>query len=166
MDTNAWLIIVTIVLALVAALLAWWRASRNSYPRQTVLAGVGWVLLPIGLYLTGFLRLLWDLGVLVSRWAKGLRLDVATTIGLSLLGVAIVALVIAALMNARRDPNAPKPVKAPQPKKDRKFPSNQIAPAKDQPILGPAGLPIPTTTSSALELDNDVADILDQHGIK
>ena len=86
------------VLGVVAAALLWVRGRRG---RAAQAFGLG--VLPVGLYLTGLLELVWDAGVALSRWAGQLVFNPAVWTGVGLIGVAVVLWVVGGFV-ARRTP--------------------------------------------------------------
>lgn len=85
------------LLGLVAAFLAFRRRGAASGLRL-----VGWAVLPMAVYLTGMVRLLWTIGSEVVRWITRFALSPTVWTGLALFGVAAVALPVAAAMRRRQ----------------------------------------------------------------
>jgi hypothetical protein len=77
-------------------------AGRRGHKGRMV-QGIGLMLAPVGLYLSGLLRLLWDGGVAVVDWASRLVLSPAVWFGLALLAVCFVLWVVGGII-ARRTP--------------------------------------------------------------
>jgi hypothetical protein len=66
------------------------------------LRGVGWSLLPIALYLTGLLKLGWDIGSSLGDWAVHLVFSPKVWLGLILAGVSVVCFGASGWLRRRR----------------------------------------------------------------
>jgi hypothetical protein len=68
------------------------------------LRGVGWSLLPIALYLTGLLKLGWDIGSSLGDWAIHLVFSPKVWLGLILAGFSVVCFGASGWLRSRRRP--------------------------------------------------------------
>ncbi|REF35057.1 cellulose synthase [Thermasporomyces composti] len=84
------------LVGLVAAFLAFRRRGAASGLRL-----IGWAVLPMAVYLTGMVRLLWTVGAEVVRWISRFAFSPTVWIGLALFGVAAIAFPVAAAMRRR-----------------------------------------------------------------
>lgn len=142
-DSVTWqaLTVVLTVLGLVGTV-AFWRL-RGPVAGLRMLAVS---LLPAAAYLTGTLRLLWEVGAAVVRWATRLTFSPLMWLGLGVAATALVLFVVAGAL-ARRGVGA-RPRRAELPREESRRPAR--------------------TTSSAPAEDDDMADIeeiLKRHGI-
>lgn len=142
-DSVTWqaLTVVLTVLGLVGTV-AFWRL-RGPVAGLRMLAVS---LLPAAAYLTGTLRLLWEVGAAVVRWATRLTFSPLMWLGLGVAATALVLFVVAGAL-ARRGVGA-RPRRAELPREESRRPAR--------------------TTSSAPGEDDDMADIeeiLKRHGI-
>lgn len=94
-DTFAWapLCIGVTAAGLVLSWFAWRRRGAGSGMR-----GAAYSLLPLGLYLTGVIPLLWRIGTQIVRWAAGLIFNPAVWAGTIVLGVAVLLWVVSGMM--------------------------------------------------------------------
>lgn len=84
------------LLGIIVTGIAWRRGNRGR-----LIQGIGLALVPIALYLTGLLRILWDLVVALIGWAGQIIFSPAVWFGLSLLALCIVLWVVGGIV-ARR----------------------------------------------------------------
>jgi hypothetical protein len=84
------------LLGIIVTGIAWRRGNKGR-----LIQGIGLALVPIALYFTGLLRILWDLVVAVIGWAGQIIFSPAVWFGLCLLGVCIVLWVVGGIV-ARR----------------------------------------------------------------
>ncbi|RLV50314.1 cellulose synthase [Nocardioides mangrovicus] len=144
LDGTTWAALAFVLTALGAAYT--WSAWRRRGPAAG-LRGLAWTLLPIGLWLTGTLRLASDVVDDVSRWAGRLVFHPTTWAGVVVLAVSAVLFVASGAMlgrgvGVRRRGRRARGEAAPQATADRK----QVA-------------------APAPALDDDVSAILKKHGI-
>lgn len=88
-------------LALLGLLIAILAGRRGRKGRM--LQGIGLALLPLALYLTGLLGLVWDAVVAVGRWASSTVLSPTVWAGFALLALCVVLWVVGGVV-ARRTP--------------------------------------------------------------
>jgi hypothetical protein len=84
------------LLGVIATGLAWRRGNKGR-----VIQGIALALLPIALYFSGLLRLLWNGIVAVGNWASEVIFTPAIWFGLALLGLCLVLWIVGGLL-ARR----------------------------------------------------------------
>lgn len=90
--------LMTVIAAATAGLFA-----RGRNPR-TLVAGIGLVVLPLGMYLTGLTRLAYNGVLSLIDWAQRTVWNEAMSWGAGLLGLGIVLLVIAGFMRTKARP--------------------------------------------------------------
>jgi hypothetical protein len=156
-DATTWqaLGVTLTVVGLVISLLVWRRRGAGSGLR-----GVAWSLLPAAAGFTGTLRLLWEIGDSVVRWATRLVFSPLMWFGIALAGASVVLFGVSAAVRARQ-PARSRP--------GRPSASKRSAPPEDRT----AGLPSessrrPATPPAGASGDDDMADIeaiLRKHGI-
>jgi len=98
-DSFAWapLCIGVTVIGLVLSFLAWRRRGAASGLR-----GSAYSLLPLGLYLTGVIPLLWRIGSQIVGWAAGLIFKPTVWAGTIVLGLAVLLWVVSGMMLRRK----------------------------------------------------------------
>jgi hypothetical protein len=151
------------LLGLIASWAAWRRRGLAAGTR-----GVAWSLLPVSLYLTGLLKLLWDVLKSVTTWVAHLIFSPSVWAGVALFGVSVVLYVVSGVARSRR---GDAPVSKPNAKADANKPAAQAiaeltstgpAPASAKPAKpGKASKAAKKETS---EFD-EIEDILKRHGI-
>ena len=87
------------LLGVLITVIAWRRGSRGR-----VIQGLGLALLPVALYFSGLLRLVWNAVVAVGSWATKIIFSPAVWLGLSMLGLCLVLWVVGGVV-ARRAPS-------------------------------------------------------------
>lgn len=147
------------VLGLVIAVVLWLRDRRGRAAQA-----LGLAVLPIGLYLTGLLALVWNAGAALVRWSGQLILNPAVWTGLGLIGLAVVLWVAGgvAARRTRRRRSVGKATARPG------VPASSTGPASPErtPAKAPAKTPAKTTGSgAAAEEFDDIEAILRKHGI-
>ena len=146
-DSVTWQAL-TVILTLLglAGTVAFWRL-RGPVAGLRMLAVS---LLPAAAYLTGTLRLLWEIGAAVVRWAARLTFSPLMWLGLGVAATALVLFVVAGVL-ARRGVGA------------REHRQDRRRELPEEPSRRPA-----RTTTQAPAEDDDMADIeaiLKRHGI-
>lgn len=98
-DSFAWapLCIGVTLIGLVLSFLAWRRRGAASGLR-----GSAYSLLPLGLYLTGVIPLLWRIGSQITGWAAGLIFKPTVWAGTIVLGLAVLLWVVSGMMLRRK----------------------------------------------------------------
>lgn len=100
------LITICLMTLIAAATVGFWARNHSARP---IVGGIGFLLVPLGLYLTGLTRLTYNGVLSLIAWAQRTVWDTAMTWGAGLLGFGIVLVVVAGFMAA-------KPRKAVEPK--------------------------------------------------
>jgi hypothetical protein len=80
-----------------------WAAAKRRGAGAGV-RGVAWSLLPVSLYLTGLLELLWDVVKAASDWIVNLVFSPSVWAGVALFGVSVVLFVIGGVIRGRGKP--------------------------------------------------------------
>jgi hypothetical protein len=155
------------LLGLIASWAAWRRRGLAAGTR-----GVAWSLLPVSLYMTGLLKLLWDVLKSVTTWFAHLIFSPTVWAGVALFGVSVVLYVVSGVARSRRGD-------APASKSDAKPAANNSASASASQAIGEltATGPAPASAKPAKsgkasksakkessEFD-EIEDILKRHGI-
>ncbi|HEY3687636.1 MAG TPA: cellulose synthase [Streptosporangiaceae bacterium] len=98
-DSFAWapLCIGVTAVGLVLSWLAWRRRGASSGMR-----GAAYSLLPLGLYLTGVIPLLWRIGSQIVGWAAGLIFKPTVWAGTIVLGLAVLLWIVSGMMLRRK----------------------------------------------------------------
>jgi hypothetical protein len=81
----------------VAAFLAFRRRGMASGLRL-----LGWAALPMAIYLTGMVRLLWTIGAAIGKWISGFVFSPFVWAGVALFGFAAIALPVAGALRRRK----------------------------------------------------------------
>jgi hypothetical protein len=154
------------LLGLIGSWAAWRRRGLASGVR-----GVAWSLLPVSLYLTGLLELLWNVVKDVSSWVTHLIFSPTVWAGVALFGISVVLYVVSGLAKGRggNREKAPKPQSATRPASDAigELTASGPAPAKaGRPAKTPqpAKAPKAAKGQESSEFD-EIEDILKRHGI-
>ncbi|MFD7160780.1 hypothetical protein ACFV9C_39775 [Kribbella sp. NPDC059898] len=144
------------LLGLIGSWFAWRRRGIAAGTR-----GVAWSLLPVSLYMTGLLKVLWEVVRSVVSWAAHLIFSPTVWAGVALFGVSVVLYVVSGIARGRT-PKA----------SEKKKPAS---PAGELTSTGPA--PASATTAKAAKPSkgkakqpessefDEIEDILKRHGI-
>lgn len=149
-DTFTWqaLTAVLTLLGLAGTVAFWRRRGPASGLRVLALA-----LLPVAAYLTGTLRLIWEVGDAVVSWALRFTFSPAVWLGLGLVALSVTLFVVAGRLR-RREPSSARSAEGPAlPGKTSRRPAQPVGRRADE-------RPVPA--------DDDMADIeaiLKRHGI-
>jgi hypothetical protein len=150
------------LLGLIASWAAWRRRGLASGVR-----GVAWSLLPVSLYMTGLLELLWDVVKSVTSWVTHLIFSPTVWAGVALFGVSVVLYVVSGVAKARRG-DAPEKVTKSKPAPDAVGELTASGPpaasAKPTKQAKPAKAPKAGKSQESSEFD-EIEDILKRHGI-
>ncbi|WP_405060955.1 hypothetical protein OG474_04755 [Kribbella sp. NBC_01505] len=150
------------LLGLIGSWAAWRRRGAAAGVR-----GVAWSLLPVSLYLTGLLELVWDVVRSAVSWVTHLIFSPTVWAGVALFGVSVVLYVVAGVARSR-SPKEPKPAKTPKAAK----PAGELTSTGPAPAsAAPAKAASPKAKSKAKGGQQDssefdeIEDILKRHGI-
>ncbi|GAA2827070.1 hypothetical protein [Kribbella solani] len=153
------------LLGLIGSWFAWRRRGVAAGTR-----GVAWSLLPVSLYLTGLLELVWDVVRSAVSWVTHLIFSPTVWAGVALFGVSVVLYVVSGVARSRRG-DAPKAAGKPR----EKAPNKPATPAGELTATGPAPASAATAKAAkpqkgkAKQQDSsefdEIEDILKRHGI-
>ncbi|MDO5093598.1 MAG: hypothetical protein Q4D79_09305 [Propionibacteriaceae bacterium] len=147
--------VMTVIVAVTAGLFARGRSLR------TLLAGVGFTLLPLSLYLTGLTTLLANGIASLIAWVGRTSWDNTMAWGLGLGGLGIVLMIVAGFLPKRegqREPKSPKPAPAPKARSGLAGKATQ-----DSPAANPQ--PKQASQQASLEDLDEIEAILKNRGI-
>jgi hypothetical protein len=141
-DTVTWqaLTAVLTLVGLVGTGLIWRRRGPVAGLRMLAVS-----LLPAAAYLTGTLRLLWEIGDAVVTWAARLAFSPMVWLGIVLAGISVLLFVVAGAMTRRGVGGAPG-------RREKELPETTSRPAA-RPARGKAGSPAESS------VDDDMAEI-------
>jgi hypothetical protein len=145
------------LLGLIGSWAAWRRRGLASGVR-----GVAWSLLPVSLYMTGLLELLWDVLKSVTSWVTHLIFSPTVWAGVALFGVSVVLYVVSGVAKARRG-DAPAEQKLARTEPAAELTASGPPAASAQPAKKPKQSK-PAKGQESSEFD-EIEDILKRHGI-
>jgi hypothetical protein len=153
------------VLGLIGSWVAWRRRGLAAGTR-----GVAWSLLPVSLYLTGLLELLWNVVKSTVSWVAHLIFSPTVWAGVALFGVSVVLYVVSGVARGRRgDTEAKTPKTKPASSATGELTATGPEPASASTSGKPAKAekaPKPAKASKQESSDFDeIEDILKRHGI-
>lgn len=140
------------LLGLIASWLAWRRRGVAAGLR-----GVAWSLLPIAAYLTGAIKMLWQMGVAISSFASSFIFSPRVWAGVIVAGASAALFFVSAGLRRGRARRA-KPVHDSGPQGGPTLPAGSAS--------GKALKPAKSKAPAADDDLGDVADILRKHGIR
>ena len=145
------------LLGLIGSWFAWRRRGAAAGTR-----GVALSLLPVSLYLTGLLELVWDVIRSTVSWVTHLIFSPTVWAGIALFGVSVVLYVVSGVARGRGGNQ-----KAPKKKQQPASPAGELtatgpAPASAKPAK--AAKPAKGKQQESSEFD-EIEDILKRHGI-
>lgn len=146
------------LLGLIGSWAAWRRRGVAAGTR-----GVAWSLLPVSLYLTGLLELVWDIVRSSVSWVTHLIFSPTVWAGVALFGVSVVLYVVSGVARGRRG-DTPKVQKKPA------SPAGELTATGPAPAsAAPAKAAKPAKGSKAKQQESsefdEIEDILKRHGI-
>jgi hypothetical protein len=141
------------LLGLIASWAAWKRRGATAGVR-----GVAWSLLPVSLYLTGLLELVWDIVKATVDWVVHLAFSPAVWAGIALFGVSVVLFVLTGVLRSRTPKKEPKATTGRETR-------GEITPTPKAKAKAKAPTASKkTATDDSSEFD-EIEDILKRHGI-
>jgi hypothetical protein len=144
------------LLGLIGSWAAWRRRGLAAGTR-----GVAWSLLPVSLYLTGLLELVWDVVRSAVSWVTHLIFSPTVWAGAALFGVSVVLYVVSGVAR-NRAPKEPKPAKTAGELTTTGPAPASAAPAKAAKPGAKSGTKGGQQDSSDFD---EIEDILKRHGI-
>ncbi|MFI5731608.1 hypothetical protein ACIA49_15910 [Kribbella sp. NPDC051587] len=147
------------LLGLIGSWAAWRRRGAAAGVR-----GVAWSLLPVSLYLTGLLELVWDVVRSAVSWVTHLIFSPTVWAGVALFGVSVVLYVVSGVARSRtpKAPKEPKPAKTSGELTTTGPAPASAAPAKAAPSRAKTKAKGGQQDSSEFD---EIEDILKRHGI-
>jgi hypothetical protein len=142
------------LLGLIGSWFAWRRRGVAAGTR-----GLAWSLLPVSLYMTGLLKVLWEVVRSVVSWFTHLIFSPTVWAGVALFGVSVVLYVVSGIARARR---GDAPAQAPKKQPTGELTATGPAPASAKPAK--AAKPAKGKQQESSEFD-EIEDILKRHGI-
>jgi hypothetical protein len=151
------------LLGLIGSWIAWRRRGLAAGAR-----GIAWSLLPVSLYMTGLLKLLWDIVKSAVTWVTHLIFSPTVWAGMALFGVSVVLYVVSGVARGRGGEKADE--KAPKPKPAAatagELTATGPAPASASvPATKPAKAPKAKASKQESSEFDEIEDILKRHGI-
>jgi len=137
------------LIGLIASWAAWRRRGVTAGVR-----GVAWSLLPVSLYLTGLLELVWEVVQSTTDWVAHLIFSPSVWAGVALFGVSVVLFVVSGMVRSRTAGAAPK-----KPKSKPAASAGELTATTSAP---PAKAKAEKQDSSEFD---EIEDILKRHGI-
>lgn len=145
-------------LGAVAALVLWLRGRRGR-----AVQAFGFAALPVGLYLTGLLGLVFDAASALGRWAAQLVFNPVVWAGVALLGVAVVLWVVGGMVARRTPGRRPRKQDAAEPDRGRR----RSAPAVGKGTSAPAAPDGRARAGSSTDSEFDeIEELLRRRGIE
>ncbi|MBO0776567.1 MAG: cellulose synthase [Actinobacteria bacterium] len=136
--------------------LSWLTARRRG--AAAGLRGAAWSLLPLAAYLTGAIKMLWQMGVAIGSFAVSFVWNPLVWSGLIVLALAVVLFVVSGSLRARRASKSGGPDRS---VKAGRQPGQALEPGRSSQPAAKARAATPGDEDFA-----DVADILRKHGIR
>jgi hypothetical protein len=151
------------LLGLIGSWFAWRRRGLAAGAR-----GIAWSLLPVSLYMTGLLKLLWDIVKSALTWVTHLIFSPTVWAGVALFGVSVVLYVVSGIARGRGGDKSGE--KAPKPKPAAatagELTATGPAPASASvPATKPAKAPKAKASKQESSEFDEIEDILKRHGI-
>ena len=144
------------LLGLIGSWFAWRRRGVAAGTR-----GLAWSLLPVSLYMTGLLKVLWEVVRSVVSWFTHLIFSPTVWAGVALFGVSVVLYVVSGIARGRRGDAPAKAQKQPAASAGE-LTATGPAPASAKPAK--AAKPAKGKQQESSEFD-EIEDILKRHGI-
>jgi hypothetical protein len=147
------------LLGLIGSWIAWRRRGLAAGAR-----GIAWSLLPVSLYMTGLLKLLWDIVKSAVTWVTHLIFSPTVWAGMALFGVSVVLYVVSGVARGRGGEKAPKP--KPAAATAGELTATGPAPASASvPATKPAKASKAKASKQESSEFDEIEDILKRHGI-
>jgi hypothetical protein len=141
------------IVGLIASWFAWRRRGAAAGLR-----GVAWSLLPVAAYLTGAIKMLWQMGTAISSFAASFIFSPRVWSGVIVAGASAVLFVVSGGLRRRRARKAPSVTTPGAAGLPAPRPGTALKPAQGSPVKAKVG------KGDDDEFD-DVAQILRRHGI-
>jgi hypothetical protein len=145
------------LLGLIGSWFAWRRRGIAAGTR-----GVAWSLLPVSLYLTGLLELVWDVLRSAVSWVTHLIFSPTVWAGVALFGVSVVLYVVSGVARGRRG-NSKEKARKPA------APTGELTSTGPEPASATTGQAAKPAKGKAKQQESsefdEIEDILKRHGI-
>jgi len=151
------------LLGLIGSWFAWRRRGLAAGTR-----GIAWSLLPVSLYMTGLLKLLWDIVKSAVTWVTHLIFSPTVWAGVALFGVSVVLYVVSGIARGRggEKSGAKAPKSKPAAATAGELTATGPAPASASvPATKPAKAPKAKASKQESSEFDEIEDILKRHGI-
>jgi hypothetical protein len=150
------------LLGLIGSWFAWRRRGLAAGTR-----GIAWSLLPVSLYMTGLLKLLWDIVKSAVTWMTHLIFSPTVWAGAALFGVSVVLYVVSGIARGRGGEKSEKaPKSKPAAATAGELTATGPAPASASvPATKPAKAPKAKASKQESSEFDEIEDILKRHGI-
>lgn len=146
------------LLGLIGSWFAWRRRGVAAGTR-----GVAWSLLPVSLYLTGLLELVWDVVRSAVSWVTHLIFSPTVWAGVALFGVSVVLYVVSGVARGRGGN------KEKAPKKKPASPAGELSSKGPEPATATTAQAAKPSKGKAKQQESsefdEIEDILKRHGI-
>ncbi|WP_185446744.1 hypothetical protein [Kribbella qitaiheensis] len=152
------------LLGLIGSWIAWRRRGLAAGTR-----GLAWSLLPVALYMTGLLKLLWDIVKSAVTWVTHLIFSPTVWAGAALFGVSVVLYVVSGVARSRGGASEKAPKTKPASAAVGELTATGPAPASaSAPAAKPAKAPKAKAGKASKQESSEfdeIEDILKRHGI-
>ncbi|TCC17339.1 hypothetical protein [Kribbella speibonae] len=147
------------LLGLIGSWFAWRRRGIAAGTR-----GVAWSLLPVSLYMTGLLKVLWEVVRSVVSWAAHLIFSPTVWAGVALFGVSVVLYVVSGVARGRGGNQ-----KAEKAQKKPASPAGELTSTGPEPASATTAKAAKPSKGKAKQQESsefdEIEDILKRHGI-
>lgn len=164
--SNSLLITIILAVLILAVMVGLWASSRRAKP---IVGGIGWILIPVGLYLLGITDLAVNGVMSIVEWAQRTRWDTLMTTGAALAGGGVLLAIVAGFLpGARKAPPASQPAQRPVGGAQAR-PQVGARPAPGAPQPAPAtraqSKPAAGGKDGLTDEDREIAELLKKRGI-
>lgn len=148
------------LLGLIGSWLAWKRRGLAAGTR-----GVAWSLLPVSLYMTGLLKLLWDIVRSTVTWFTHLVFHPSVWAGVALFGVSVVLYVVSGVARGRGGSKSAEKTPKSKPAAGELTATGPAPASASVPASKPAKASKAKASKQESSEFDEIEDILKRHGI-